>query len=170
MITVKLNSIEVDMARRLAYARHIENLGSRYTFEDMVGGDPVDAANLLDAATGAEIVVAKALGLYPDLTWKDWLVADLTLHNGLTLDVKYVDAPHKGLAVPVHKARRRCDIYVLVQGRLPDYEIVGHTLKEVVFLERQIKKGSPDFYLVPRTDLVEPFGPTEWRLLLMGLA
>src|SRR5262249_28681277 len=75
---------------------------------------------------GGELAFCKAFNLYPDLDivaggGED--LADAELPDGRRVDVKTSDHPAANLVA--RKIQDGIDIFVLVRGKLPDYEIIG---------------------------------------------
>lgn len=87
---------------------------------------------------GAEIAFCKAYNLYPDLQLDERPIADATFPNGMTVDVKQTKLANGRLLVRPTKKEKRCDVYVLVTGVLPEYFIVGGYAHDMLFDDANI--------------------------------
>jgi len=74
---------------------------------------------------GAEVVAAKFLNLYPDLTPGPRSGGADLINGRHTIDVKHTRYKNGRLLATLKKADTPCDVYVLVTGKFPEYEIVG---------------------------------------------
>ena len=127
---IRLTDGEHETAKLLAKLRNINN--------DAVGavatpyGD-YDVDKHLPDAIGAEMAVAQALNIYPDLTVHPRSGgAELVTDGGLCLDVKQTSREDGNLLVSTEKTVDDADVYILVHGTLPDYKIMGWAYAEDV--------------------------------------
>ena len=91
---------------------------------------------------GAELVVAKKLNLYPDLGVSPRSGGeDLITYKGKTIDVKQTSYKNGRLLATLKKGEERggSDIFVLVTGVFPTYEIVGWCYRKELIKRENIK-------------------------------
>tara|TARA_R110000803_G_scaffold27196_1_gene63649 strand:- start:1355 stop:1825 length:471 start_codon:yes stop_codon:yes gene_type:complete len=117
---IKLNTNEVQLARQLARERSTSNRKNGNS--NRKHGPQSDETTELDGV-GGEIAFAKALNLYPDL--KDYPGKHDMVIAGKTVDVKTTRYPFGHLEVSTDKTPGEVDIYALVTGEMPEYNIVG---------------------------------------------
>ena len=151
---IKLNIAEQRLAKYLAKKRY-ENARRRGK-PNMKMGEQSDEQTDLEGV-GAEIAYCKAMNVYPDLeTDLDKLPSeDAILANGISVDVKSTTYSNGRLLVTLKKSVGDVDMYVLVTGRFPEYQIIGTTLSENVFKAKNIKNlGRGDGYVIEQKDLI----------------
>lgn len=91
---------------------------------------------------GAELAMAKLLGIYPDTeirvrsALKD--NGDL-IYNNLKLDIKTTKYKNGKLIVHPSKKKNPADIYILLIGKFPEYTFVGGIKSNEVFKQDNIK-------------------------------
>jgi|TARA_R110000796_G_scaffold107080_2_gene217820 hypothetical protein len=117
---VKLNANEIHLAKQLANERHTKN--RKAGIPNRKRGPQSEEVTELDGV-GGEIAFAKALNLYPDL--KDYPGKHDMVIAGKTVDVKTTRYPGGHLEVSTDKNPGDVDIYALVIGEMPDYQVVG---------------------------------------------
>lgn len=127
---VLLTNIEQRLAKYVGESRFRANrkLG---VVDEKIG--PQSNAETDIESVGAEIAFCKAHNLYPDLQLEERLLADATLHNGMTVDIKQTKLTNGRLLVRTTKIEKRCDVYVLLTGMLPEYVIAGGYPGDMLF-------------------------------------
>jgi hypothetical protein len=123
----------------LAIAELVGTARERWHQEHNTHRDPIsDELSSLDYNIGGvagEMACAKPLNLWPDFRIDcGGAIADLTLHAGATIDVKW-NRKGQDLLVPADKADgKRCTLYLLVCGLTPDaFRFGGWTTGDIVF-------------------------------------
>lgn len=87
-----------------------------------------------------ELVFCKAANIYPDLDSSRAKPFDCQF-NGLNLNIKTTRHINGRLSVNVvKKEENRADIYVLITGEIPEFNIIGFRHKEDIFLEKNFKQ------------------------------
>ena len=117
---ITLTPIEQELARRIAVLRNEVNRSRGHTINVRRPQD--HNKNDMDGM-GAELAVARALNVYPDLDVEDAQAEDLLFH-GYSIDVKQTHHPKGKLLLGFEKTKF-CDFYCLVTGEMPTYKIVG---------------------------------------------
>lgn len=115
-------------------------------------------------ATGAELAVAKALNLFPDVNTDPTCIrsADLVTHEGVRIDVKWT----RRSRVSIPNNRRRVDVYIAVSGECPRYEIVGFVWSDRARSETFWETKAPvPCWQVPINALEPVRSPTDLRSL-----
>ena len=132
---IRLELAERKLAQFLATGR--ANANRKRGSEDRKQGPQNGLIADLDGV-GAELAFAKAHNLYPDLSLDGAPKADCTGRWGETIDVKTTRyASGRLLAVPWKRADP-CDIYCLVKGVFPDYEITGIATRAELFADENL--------------------------------
>jgi len=129
-VKVVLNDAEQRLARFIAQRRNqlCEEKGLKdSSFRESAKGETIH----LEGA-GAELAFCKVFNLYPELEM-NWSDKDVVLHCGITADIKSTKYLSGHLITPLWKTEKSCDIYVLLVGAFPEYEIVGFATKEQLF-------------------------------------
>jgi len=103
---------------------------------------------------GGELAFCKAFNIYPELTYHGPDEYDCITSNAHRIDVKttrYID----GRLVCVRtKKLGNCDLYVLVTGKMPKYQIVGFATEEELINKTSLKDlGHGPSYVIERNDL-----------------
>ena len=115
-----------------------------------------DPAKFESDTYAAEILVAKTLDLYPDLTQHP-RQGGADLHAGpFTLDVKWARPTHYNLATSTLKDEQSTDIYVLVLGDPPALQIAGWCWSCDFIRKENLRpgeRGATPYYVYPRTKL-----------------
>jgi hypothetical protein len=84
----------------------------------------------------AELAFCKAMNLHPDLAVTNQsLTHDCVARNGNTIDVKTTRWPNGQLLVTPNKKESQTQIYVLVVGTAPSFDVIGYASKEEVFAD-----------------------------------
>ena len=92
----------------------------------------------------AEIAFCKLHNIYidTDLTPKD---VDCVLHDGTSVDVKSTKHKNGKLICPHYRKKGAVDLYALLVGKFPSYELVGYaTSDELMRPENLGHLGNPD--------------------------
>tara|TARA_R110002020_G_scaffold56181_1_gene155718 strand:+ start:1564 stop:2037 length:474 start_codon:yes stop_codon:yes gene_type:complete len=123
---VYLNNIEQQMAISIALGRY-DNARTKGIEDKKIGNQPNWITDL--DGIGGEIASCKHFGVYPDtkLDLYDMPKYDLMTKKGARVDVKTTKYKNGKLLATLNKKIEDCDIYVLVVGQFPKYELVGWT-------------------------------------------
>lgn len=114
---------------------------------------PIDCLFLDENGYGGEFALARWLNTYPHYPTKR---ADMT-YRGWTLDAKTTTHGHGGLLVERWTKDCPADVYFLVTGRLPQYELVGWLFADQVFVpDHAADLGRGPMFLVPQHLLRAP--------------
>jgi len=140
---VKLTYEEQQIARLIAKMRTDTNK-SAGTHKNWGSKDPYEIDLI---SFGAEMAWAKTANLYPDFTTQIRSgSADFTFGYGGQGDVKWTGMEPPRLLVKVHKVNDPYDLYVLMTGQFPEYEIQGFATKDQIFNARIKDYGYGDTY------------------------
>ena len=119
-LKVSLSATEVEIARIIGGKRR--EISLRYERATRRDFTPSGIDNDIEAVA-AEMCVAKALNIYPEWSPTKGEVPKFDLHwETRALDIKSTQYANGNLLIP--NLRENC-IYVLVRGKLPNYEVVG---------------------------------------------
>jgi hypothetical protein len=89
----------------------------------------------------AELAFCKAMNLNPDLAiTPQSLTHDCLSRNGKTIDVKTTRCEGGRLLVTPNKKDSQTQIYVLVVGTPPAFNVIGYANKEEVFADRNYRQ------------------------------
>jgi hypothetical protein len=89
----------------------------------------------------AELAFCKAMNLHPDLSVVNQsLTHDCVARNGKTIDVKTTRHLGGRLLVTPNKKDSATQIYVLVVGTAPAFDVIGYAYKEEVFKDANFGK------------------------------
>jgi len=134
MIQVSLTNAEEKVVHHTANKRFTANRSAGFENKKM---GPQSNEFIDINGFGGELAFCKAMNLYPDFKIVPGGVGlvDAVLRDGRRVDVKTSKHPLANLIA--RKIPADVDIFVLVRGEIPDYEIVGYTTPEE--LERSRK-------------------------------
>ncbi len=107
-------------------------------------------------AMGAEMAAAKYLNVFPDLTLGPRQgTADLRLiHKNYTIDVKHTKIEGGNLLAALWKKLEHSDIYILVTGTMPTYNVVGWAWNYELLNKRNVGDlGYGSTYIMGQKDL-----------------
>ena len=137
-------------------ARERHRSGRRKGIPDKRIGDQSALETDLEGIAG-EIVVAKALNLFPDFEIDHQPAADLLTHDGRWIDVKATVYTSGRLLAAPWKTEDGVDWFVLVIGRFPEYRIAGAMPAGRLLRPERLKDlGRGPGYAVDQAELV-PF-------------
>ena len=154
MKPVTLDVFERSMIRHKATLKSVNIHSGRYHDRNCGPKNKSPWERDLEGFAG-EYVVAKVLNVFSSFNC-DIDRFDAIGRTGATIDVKTTDNLSGNLLVPLGKAKDPCDVYVLVVGKFPTYEVKGYARKEEVFKEENIQDfGYGLTYVVRREDLHE---------------
>lgn len=89
----------------------------------------------------AELAFCKAMNLHPDLSVANQtLTHDCVARNGKTIDVKTTRHVGGRLLVTPNKKDSQTEVYALVVGTPPAFDVIGYAYKEEVFAERNYRE------------------------------
>lgn len=104
---------------------------------------------------GAEIALAKLLNVYPDLSLEPRKGGADLLWGVLRVDAKTTRYPQGQLLATMYKTRGGVDVYALLVGPFPTYELKGFCSEAQLFdVERITDLGRGPTRAVPQADLV----------------
>ena len=148
-----LNECEQKIAKHLAVSRN-KNARSKGKPNTKMGNQS-DAETDLEGIAG-ELVVCKALNLYPDteIDLVDLPKFDLLTAKGNKVDVKTTKYETGRMLATLKKKVEDCDIYVLVVGSFPSYRIAGWCkAEELLKKENIINLGHGEGYALSQEQL-----------------
>jgi hypothetical protein len=148
-VKITLTEVEQQLAEFISEAK--QSLSERSGFIDKKM-DTRSAKEIQRQGFGAELAVCKLLGVYPDLSphYSDY---DFTW-NGKTVDVKSRRPDNAALIIPGHQKNKQKDLYILVTGEFPEYDVKAFVEKERVFLDKNIKQiWGKDKYIVEQDEM-----------------
>jgi len=133
---ITLNKAEQIMAMSIAIDRTNNARGNNITDAKM--GDQSGWLTDLEGIAG-EIAAARYFNAYPDTTIRlDLPPYDLITNKGKTADIKTTKYKSGKLIATLSKSVEDCDIYVLVIGEFPTYEIVGWVNSSDLIMDENI--------------------------------
>jgi len=134
---IQLNTAERQLAIFLATSRY-ENARKKNKPNKRMGDQP-DWITDLDGI-GGEIVVCKYMNCYPDteVDLEDLPEYDLISPKGSRVDVKTTKYKNGKLLATLNKKVDAVDIYVLVIGQFPDYNLAGWCFSQELIRDENI--------------------------------
>tara|TARA_R110000868_G_scaffold91428_1_gene253513 strand:+ start:53 stop:547 length:495 start_codon:yes stop_codon:yes gene_type:complete len=150
---IKLNECEQKLAKHLAVSRN-KNARSKGKPNTKMGNQSDEETDLEGIA--GELVVCKALNLYPDteIDLVDLPKFDLLTAKGNTVDVKTTKYLSGRMLATMKKRVEDCNIYVLVVGTFPSYRIAGWCkAEELLKKENIINLGHGEGYALSQEQL-----------------
>lgn len=149
---VTLNNIEQRLAHSIAKERYNNNRKAGVV-DVKVGKQSNEEVDLYGMA--GEIVVANVLNLYPDFTTQPRSGGyDLLMHDGRRIDVKTTQYVTGRLITTMKKTGEDVDIYILVIGTFPNFEVKGWATSEEMHDKSNIKDlGYGPTYVIEQDDL-----------------
>ena len=154
MIKVVLEVGEIETARILAQAR--------YKFNRQGGvknrkRSPESPASIEVNGMGAELAFCKAFNLWPDLTVGVRSGGgDALNQDGKSVDVKATPHVNGMLLVTPDKVEHGIDLYALVTGFMPYYNVIGYATRYEIFKkENMVDLGHGKSYGLPQEKLHE---------------
>lgn len=132
---IVLTEVEQQLANFISEAK--QRLSEKSGFIDKKM-DNRSATEIQIQGFGAELAVCKWLGIYPDLS-PEYSDYDF-MWNGKTVDVKSRRPDDAALIIPGHQINKQKDIYILVTGEFPSYDVKSFITKEKVFLDKNKKQ------------------------------
>jgi hypothetical protein len=136
-IKIKLNEAEQKLATYLAKSRYL-NARKRGKPNEKVGNQSDWETDL--EGIGGELAACRYFNAYPDTDIDlDYLPKyDLITNKGKTVDVKTTKHLNGRLLATKKKKSEWCDIYVLVTGEFPTYNLVGWAYSEDLIKETNL--------------------------------
>jgi len=150
---ITLNEAEQKLALYLAKARYL-NARNNGTKDLKVGGQSNEETDLEGIA--GELVACKFFNVYPDTetNLKDLPKYDLLTSKGSRVDVKTTKYKNGRLLATLNKKVCEVDIYVLVIGNFPVYDVVGWAKSEELIADQNIMNlGRGDGYALSQDQL-----------------
>ncbi len=161
---VYLNETESLLATYIGMARH--NNARVNGIVDRKIGDQ-DNAFVDINGMGGELAAARIFGAYPDLT----IVAadslpgyDFRSRSGLRVDVKTTEWPNGKLLATLKTKVEDADMYVLVTGVIPRYQVIGYATADQLIREENIGRLKSDLeegYILGRDSMTLLKPPAE---------
>jgi hypothetical protein len=157
-MVIVLNEIEQRLARHVAAKRQkdCEDKGAK----NLRMGPQSDLQSHLDGI-GAELAFCKLMNVYPDMVTDRWPDSDAITRYGDSVDVKTTRYPNGRLVMPLHKVNKQSDLYALMVGTFPEYQMVGVLSAEQVFRPENVRDlGHGPCYVIEQEKLeqVEELG------------
>jgi hypothetical protein len=152
-LRIELNSAEKSLAINLAIARN-ENARSKGK-PNFKLGKQADWLTDLEGIAG-EIAACRYFKVYPDTETNLTVLPgfDLMTWKGSRVDVKTTKYRNGKLLATLKKDVNACDIYVLVVGEFPTYELVGYATSGELIQEKNIMDlGHGKGYALSQDDL-----------------
>ncbi len=134
---VNLNQAEQQLAIHLALSRHAN--ARKKGKDNLRMGNQADWITDLEGI-GGELAACRYFGVYPDteIDLEELPKFDLVTKKGATVDVKTTKYRNGRLLATLKKQVGDCDIYVLVTGEFPEYELKGWAKAEELLCEKNI--------------------------------
>jgi len=155
MITLTLTEAEQRLAQYLGKARFQACLGKVNEYQQ--GGQDAERINVVGAA--GEILVARYLNVYPDMTLHLRSGGWDCEYEGTRIDVKTTSRkyPKPLLVVPPHKKRTWTDCFILCNGNYPAYDLVGYAMTEDIMEMEQKDLGHGPCWVLEQLQPMEQF-------------
>ncbi len=110
----------------------------------------------------AELAFCKAMNLHPDLSVVNQsLTHDCVARNGKTIDVKTTRYESGRLLVTPNKKESQTQLYVLVVGTAPAFNVIGYASKEEVFADRNYRELNGRWSYIMEQSQLRPFNNEE---------
>lgn len=105
---------------------------------------------------GAELAACRLFNCYPDLAIHNEAGGYDLKHGDLTIDVKWTKTNY--LIAPKHKKPGTCDVYLVVKGELPHFDIVGWAYEADLLTEDNLTNRfrGKECYVLHLNDLKDP--------------
>lgn len=104
---------------------------------------------------GAELALAKLFNVYPDCSIQPRRGGADLIVAGVPIDVKTTRYPNGHLVATRYKQSGDCDVYALLVGQLPTYEVKGFCTEAQLFAMQNIKDlGHGPTRAVAQPDLI----------------
>lgn len=148
MNQITLNNIEQQMAIGIALGRQSYNTKNNIK-EHKIGDRDAWILNL--EGVGGEIACCKHFNVYPDTSYKVTKMPkyDLITPKGSRVDVKTTNHRTPILITRINKQVEDCDVYVLVNGWFPDYQLIGWVESENFINQSNVRDlGHGDSYVM----------------------
>ena len=151
---IKLTEEEVRIGRYIANQKR--ELSKENEYRELKRDDRSHLDIMIQGLT-AELAVAKALNIYPDLDSR-YSPFDLT-YKGMKINVKSTVADNNSLLIPNYQ-ESKSDFYILVTGAIPELNIRGVASSEMIYRpENLVDLGKGVSYRLKQNQLM-PF--EEW--------
>lgn len=135
-MTIKLSDSEVKLCELISKLRYAAARSAGVKDQRID-----DSGEFLDLnGFGAEPAFCKRYNLYPDFTVGARKGGfDVRTHKGATVDVKCTKYKTGHLVATAYKELGQSDIYVLITGVIPEYEIVGYATEAELLNDKNLK-------------------------------
>ncbi len=155
MLKVSLTREEGRVVRAIAQLKTDNNIAANTKTSWDRGKDPYEPDL---QGYGAEVAFCKAANLFVDLSSNNRKGGiDCTLPDKTTVDVKWTSRPQHELFVKANRKKLGdAQVYVLLGGRFPDYEVIGFATEEEVFAAPVIKATYAENYTLYEHQLHDP--------------
>ena len=150
---IHLNSIEQQMSISIALGRY-DNARLKGIIDKKIGNQPNWITDL--DGIGGEVACCKHFGVYPDtaIDLYDMPKYDLMTKKGSRVDVKTTKYKNGKLLATLNKKIDDCDIYLLVVGQFPKYDLIGWVESEKLIKTKNITNlGHGDGYALDQEQL-----------------
>lgn len=136
---ITLNETEQRLCQFLAKKRADFDASSG-TNPTVYGGQ--DHSQMELNSLGGELAFCKAFNLYPDLDFEHFGTEDAITHQGFRVDVKTTEWKNGKLMVKAID-RNHCDLYALMIGTFPEYQVAGFSSSAELFNESNLDVSLP---------------------------
>ena len=121
-MNITLNASEIKICEWIAKNRYASNRNGGVS-DKKIGPQSCEETDL-EGICG-EFAFCKSMNLYPDLSISPRKGGDDVLFNGKKIDIKTTKYKSGKLLARRSKSETPSDVYVLIVGQRPDYNIVG---------------------------------------------
>ena len=149
---IVLSDLEMKVATYIGKQRNANDIEAGLV-QNKRSSDTGDEINIQGFA--AELAFCRHFNLFPDYAVEfHGQIEDCVLQDGRTVDVKQTKYESGRLIVPIEKEQKKCDIYYLVTGTMPNFWLRGYATKEEVFRDESIDDlGYGPSYMIEQKNL-----------------
>ena len=131
---ITLNSAEQIVCKQLALMRY-EIARAVDRKDQQIGNQPSWQTD--EDGIGGEIAASRLLNVYPSLVLKPDAGCDV-MYRGKRLDIKTTRYKSGRLLAKLNARDDEVDVYLLVTGTFPEYDVVGYVLKDSLLSPKNI--------------------------------
>ena len=131
---ITLNSAEQIVCKQLALMRY-EIARAVDRKDQQIGNQPSWQTD--EAGIGGEIAASRLLNVYPSLVLKPDAGWDV-MYRGKRIDIKTTRYKSGRLLAKLNARDDEVDVYLLVTGTFPEYDVVGYVLKDSLLSPKNI--------------------------------
>ena len=133
-IRITLNSAEQIVCKQLALMRY-EIARAVDRKDQQIGNQPSWQTD--EDGIGGEIAASRLLNVYPSLVLKPDAGWDV-MYRGKRIDIKTTRYKSGRLLAKLNARDDEVDVYLLVTGTFPEYDVVGYVLKDSLLSPKNI--------------------------------